>query len=88
MRGGVSWGRKSAGPADGLDPSCASVADGDFLPLDDDRHLALAPRGFQHRIHILRRSFYVDVLMIPVGLTGLLGVGSSRFAVNADRFSH
>ena len=78
----------SAVPAETSDASGAAKADGDLFPFDDNRHLALAARDFQHRVQVLRGGFYVDIVVIAVGLTGLLGIGSPRLAVDANRFSH
>ena len=70
------------------DPSAAAVADGDLLPFDNDRHLALPAGGFQHGFHVLGRGFHIDVIVIPVGLTGLLSVRSSGLTEDANRGGH
>ena len=78
----------SAEPAETSDASGAAVADDDLFPLDDNRNLALTARELQHRVQILRGGFNIDISVPAIGLTGLLGIGSSRFSVDANRFSH
>ena len=72
----------------GSHPSGSAVADGDLVPLHDDRHLALAARRLEHGLHGFGARLHVDVIVVPIGLTGPLGVGSTGFAVDHYPLRH
>ena len=70
-----------------LNPSGASEADGDFAPLDDDRHLPAAGEA-DHPVELILVRFDVHVgegnVSFRVVLTGRGRMGSSVFSEDLD----
>ena len=78
----------SAEPAERSDASGTPKADGDLFTFDDDRHLTGAAGDLQHRLHVPRGRFDIDIVVFCKGLTSLSGIGSPRLAVDADASCH
>lgn len=73
-----------------LDSSRAAVADGHFVPVDDDRHRSSATGHCHHLFQKLGVFLHVVVLdpSIRIGLTGRGGVGSAGLTVDLDFVRH
>jgi hypothetical protein len=86
----VTSNRVSGRRPEGSDASGPAVADGDLVPLDDDRHVSLALRELHHLVEPRLVREDVDVLdfvvLVGVGLTGRRRVGSGVLAEDPDDF--
>ena len=72
-----------------LHPSGAAVPDGDLFPFHDYRDTTLTLGMDEHLVQPLRIP--VNVVIggaIPIGLPGLIGVGSAALAVNNNLVGH
>jgi hypothetical protein len=71
------------------DPSGASrKTHGDFLAFHNYRHLALAVGYVKHFIQFFRALLHIEIVVGFECLTGFIGVGSARLAVNNDPVGH
>jgi hypothetical protein len=78
------------GPADGraLYASGSAVAHDHLIVLHDNWHLAPASGLLEHFLQLALVLLDVEIPVVLVGLTGLGGVGSSRFAVDDGLLAH
>jgi hypothetical protein len=75
---------------DGLsNPSGSSVAEGDLLSIDNHRDPPRAAGELQHLLQPGRIFLDIDINCLAfVSRPGLVGIGSTRLAVNDDLFRH